>query len=110
MPRAIRVALAFAVAAARSAALSGTYGFLGVISKADTVFNALLNIDARLFLISFTVLPSCAMTFASAAMESFHVPFAVAVADTALRTPSMNVTACAAEYVCPATVKTAFAQ
>jgi len=45
------------------------------------------------------------MTLVSAAMESFHVRFAVAVAATALRTPPMNFTACAAVKVCSATVR-----
>ena len=39
VPRAMRVAFAFAVAAARFAAESGTYAFLGVISNAVSVFS-----------------------------------------------------------------------
>lgn len=74
------------------------------------MFRALLNIEAMFVLISLTVAPSCATTFASAAIASFHAPLAVAVAATAARTLLTNVTACGDVNVCPATVKMALAQ
>ena len=56
-PRASRVAFAFAMAAARFAAVSGTGTFLGAIANAVSVFTWLLNINATLFRICFTVSP-----------------------------------------------------
>jgi hypothetical protein len=93
VPRATRVALAFAVAAAPFAALSGAGTFVGAISNSLRAFCWLLNILAMLLRICFTLAPSWATTFASAWMASFQPPFAVAVAATALSTDGMNVTA-----------------
>jgi hypothetical protein len=70
----------------------------------------LLNINATLFRICFTVSPSWATIFCSARIASFQAPLAVAVAATAPRTPLMCAVARAAVSVRPATVNIAFAR
>jgi hypothetical protein len=62
-------------------------------AKLPRVFCLWMNTPAMLPRIDFTVAPSRATTFASARMESFQAPFAVAVAPTAWRTDGRNVTA-----------------
>jgi hypothetical protein len=81
-----------------------------VISKAARVVVLLLNISSTFSLIAFTIAPFSVMFFASASLASFQPDFAVATAETELRTDVMNVTASAAVYVTPAMMKTAFGQ
>ncbi len=59
----------------------------------------LLNISAMFSLIAFTAAPFWDSVFSAASFASAHAVFAVAMAETALRTDSMNVTASGAVKV-----------
>jgi hypothetical protein len=110
VPRASRVAFAFAFAAARAAAERGLAGFLGVIMNSARMVVWLLNMVSMTLRRARTVAPSCRSTFCSAIWASFQPDFAAAVVDTALSTPWTKVTACVAVRVWPAIVNVELAQ
>ena len=95
VPRASRVAFAFAVAAARASADKGVRAFFGAMSSAARTVVLLANWMPSASRSFSTVGPSCAMSFASASFASAHPVFAVATALTAVSRVWTNASACA---------------
>ena len=94
VPRALRVASAFAVAAARAAADSGLGIFLGWMASSVRTVGALLNINATTSLTPLTVFPSAASAATMAALASFQALFDVAAVTVAFWSWPMSVTTC----------------
>jgi hypothetical protein len=110
VPRAARVALAFASFAASAATESGARGFLGATANAARVVMSLLNISSTVSLIAFTFAPLADMAAASASLALASPVFAVDTAELVSRSELTNVTAWGAVNVSLATVKIAFGQ
>ncbi len=92
VPRALRVALAFAVAAARASADRGLGDFFGAMASSARVVGALLNINATTSLTSFTVSPSWASARRAVAIAPRYAAFAGATATETLRMDEMSAT------------------
>ena len=93
VPRAARVAFAFADAARRAAADRGCRGFFGWMSKAARVVVSLTYRAATSLRMCATSGAYWETVVASACLASVSAVFAFAVADTALRTVEMTFTA-----------------